>query len=128
MLKVLDVQVQNSERRNRNRLEIARDVLLAVAARVRKTRVMYQANLSYPLLEKYLNNLLQSGLVERESNSCYLITARGKEFLQMYAEFLELHRRIREEISGADRDRLLLERMAFNNTPSPKKFQVNARI
>jgi predicted transcriptional regulator len=106
---------RNDRKKNRHRLEIVRDVLSIVTLKARKTRIMYQANLSYPLLEKYLNRLLDSGMVECEDGICYLITRRGKEFLQMYNEFIEHHRRIREEITGVDKDRLLLENMVFNN-------------
>lgn len=125
MLNALDAQLGNSERKNRNRLEIVRDVLVVVAVKVRKTRIMYQANLSHPLTEKYLNSLLLNGLVERDDGFCYLITSKGKEFLQMYAEFLDRHRRIREEINGAGRDKLLLESMVFQNSNSKQVEKVS---
>jgi predicted transcriptional regulator len=119
---VLNFRFQKSdEKKNRHRLEIVRDMLSIVTVKARKTRIMYQANLSYPLVEKYLKSLLDGGLVECEDGSCYLITKRGKEFLQMYTDFLERHRRIREEIEGADKDRLLLENMAFNNNSNCKR-------
>lgn len=121
LLSYEDGGVQNGQRRNRSRLEIVRDVLMVVAVGVRKTRIMYQANLSYPLLEKYLHRLLRSRLVECEDGLSYSITAKGKEFLQMYTELLERHRRIREEVSGAGKDRLLLENMIFSKSFSPRQ-------
>jgi DNA-binding PadR family transcriptional regulator len=70
---------------------------------------MYQANLSYVQTEKYLKGLLESGLVECDGDSCYLITQKGREFLQAYANYLERCSRIRKEADGTVRDRQLLE-------------------
>jgi len=95
-------------------------MLLIASVKVRKTRMMYQANLSYRQSEKYLKHLLDSGLMECHDDSCYLITKRGKDFLQMYADYLERNRRIDEEIRGAHKDRLLLENMCFNNERNSK--------
>jgi predicted transcriptional regulator len=109
------------DKRYRYSLDIVRDMLLVATARVKKTRIMYQANLSYRHMEKYLRDLQDSGLIECDGSSCYLVTSKGKEFLQMYDEYLERQRRINEEISGASKDRLLLENMCFNNGCSSKQ-------
>jgi hypothetical protein len=66
-------------------------------------------------MEKYLNSLLENGLVECIDDSFYIVTWRGKEFLQMYTDYLERCRKIGEEIGGASKDKLLLENMCFNN-------------
>jgi predicted transcriptional regulator len=113
-------------KKNRFSLEIARDMLLIASERVRKTRIMYQANLSYRIMEKYLKKLLDSGLLERDDGSLYLITVKGKEFLQMYADFVERNMRIRQDIEGIDKDRSLLVSMCFNDEGSLKRM-VNRR-
>ena len=41
--------------KNRCSLDIAREVLSIVSVKVRKTRIMYGANLSFVQLEKYLS-------------------------------------------------------------------------
>jgi len=97
-------------------------MLSAASVKTKKTRIMYQANLSYRQMEKYLNSLLESGLVECEDDSFYLITGKGKEFLQMYEDYLERCRRIGEEIKGARKDGLLLENMCFNNESNSKRM------
>ena len=71
----------------RSRLEIIRDVL-GVAdgagdSGSKKTHIMYGANLSYKLLTKYLDEVLSAGLV-CEDESCYVITEKGREFLEVY--------------------------------------------
>jgi len=113
--RILNFDLGNKGKRYRYNLEIVRDMLLIASVKVKKTRIMYQANLSYRHMEKYLKNLLEGGLLECDIDSCYLITRKGKEFLQLYAEYLERRRRIGEEIKGVDEHRLLLENMCFNN-------------
>jgi predicted transcriptional regulator len=108
--------------KNRGRLEIIRDMLCATSKKTKKTRIMYQATLSYRLLEKYLMSLLESGLVERVDDSFYLITWRGKEFLQNYDDYLERCRKLGEEIRAAHKDKLLLENMCFNNEANSKQM------
>ena len=121
LLKVSDLGLRQKNR-NRNRLEIVRDMLSAASVETKKTRIMYQANLSYRLMEKYLNSLLESGLVERNDDSSYLITWKGKNFLQMYDDYLEQCKRIGEKIRSARKDRLLLENMCFNNEMNSKRL------
>ena len=41
--------------KNRRRLDIVREVLSIASVKVRKTRIMYGANLSFVQLEKYLS-------------------------------------------------------------------------
>jgi len=119
---VSDLGLREKKSKNRRRLEIVRDMLSAASVKTKKTRIMYQANLSYRQMEKYLNSLLESGLVECDDDSFYLITWKGKEFLEMYEDYLERCRRIGEEIKGARKDGLLLENMCFNNESNSKRM------
>ena len=122
MFTVSDLGLREKKSKNRRRLEIVRDMLSAASVKTKKTRIMYQANLSYRQMEKYLNSLLESGLVECEDDSFYLITWKGKEFLEMYEDYLERCRRIGEEIKVARKDSLLLENMCFNNESNSKRM------
>lgn len=122
MLRVSDLGLRKKKNKNRGRLEIVRDMLSAASEKTKKTRIMYQASLSYRLLEKYLKSLLESGLVECVDDSFYLITWKGKEFLQSYDDYLERCRRLGEEISGVRKDRLLLENMCFNDESNSKQM------
>jgi predicted transcriptional regulator len=72
LFKVSDLGL--GKKKNREKLEIVRDILSAVLEETKKTRIMYKANLSYRVFEKYLNSLLESGLVECNDDSSYLIT------------------------------------------------------
>lgn len=115
MSKILNLDLDKRRKKYRHGLEITRDMLSVASVKVRKTRIMYQANLSYRLMEKYLTNLLENGLVECVDDSFYVITRKGKEFLQMYEDYLVRRRKIYEDVKGAQKDRLLLENMCFNN-------------
>jgi predicted transcriptional regulator len=122
LLRVSDLGLRKKKNKNRGRLEIIRDMLSAASEKTRKTRIMYQASLSYRLLEKYLKSLLESGLVECVDDSFYLITWKGKEFLQSYDDYLERCRRLGEEIRGVRKDMLLLENMCFNDESNSKQM------
>jgi predicted transcriptional regulator len=97
-------------------------MLLIATVKVRKTRIMYQANLSFRLMEKYLSSLLASELLECDDVSCYLITSKGKGFLQLYDDYLERCRKVDEEISGAQKDALLLEDMCLSSEVNSKRI------
>lgn len=72
----------------RKRLDIIADILDVASSRARKTRIMYQANLSYRLLQKYLQEIKRSNLVIYDRKErCYLLTNKGKEFLESYKEY-----------------------------------------
>ena len=58
MIRATDVGL-GKKNKNRRRLEIVRDLLSAASEKTRKTRIMYQANLSFRQNEKYLNSLLE---------------------------------------------------------------------
>lgn len=122
MVHRLDVEVGDRERKHRDRLEIVRDVLFVATVKTRKTKIMYQTNLSFQLIEKYLGNLLNGGLVEFCDDSHYLITDRGKDFLQMYDDYLDRCKRISNDVGEVRKDRMLLENMCFNNNCSSKKL------
>jgi len=105
----------NDKNKNRGKLDIVREILSITSVKVRKTRIMYQANLSFVQVERYLQSLLESGLVEFFDDSFYLITPKGKEFLQMYTEYLTRVRRLGEEAIETEKSRLQLESMCVNN-------------
>ena len=53
--------------------------------------------------------------MEHDGDSGYLITERGKEFLELYEDCLERSTRLRQEVEKNKIDRLALENMCFNN-------------
>jgi len=79
-------------RKNRNRFQIAQDILEVAREGAGKTRIMYRANLSFKLLENYLTALVRSGLlkVKEGERKTYLTSEKGLQFLREF-EDLEKH-------------------------------------
>ena len=75
-------------RQYRSRIQIAADILEITKNGSRKTRIMYQGNLSFDLLQKYLDMLVNFGLLEVRSGSekSYIATEKGQRFLEDYRE------------------------------------------
>ena len=76
--------------RKRDRLRIIYDILKAINDkndRILHTHILYKANLSYPILEQYLQQLLYNELIKESSlNSkrVYGLTDKGFEYLRKY--------------------------------------------
>jgi len=82
---------------------------------------MYDAHLNYRLLEKYLKILLENGLLKTVDDSFYLVTLKGKNFMQNYEEYVERCKRIDEEINDVRKEKLSLKNMCFNDEPNSKQ-------
>jgi predicted transcriptional regulator len=85
-----------SERKNnRGKIQIMGDVLALATAGIKKTHIMYRANLSYEQVHLYLGELIEKRLVAQDVSQdgvIYRTTEKGREFLMYYqriAEFLE---------------------------------------
>jgi len=107
----LSLKDKGTMNRNRSSLDIVREMLSIASVKVRKTRIMYGANLSFLQLEKYLSALLGSGLLAHEDDSLYLVTGTGLEFLQLYADHIEHSTRLRGDVETNKKNRQLLENM-----------------
>lgn len=121
MFRIKDFYLRKIENKNRNSLQIVSDMLSVAIESSKKTRILYDAHLNYRLLEKYMKVLLENGLLKPVENSCYLITRKGKDFLQNYEEYLERCKRIDQEIKDIRKDKLALKNMCFNNVTNLKK-------
>jgi predicted transcriptional regulator len=73
----------------RTRLEIVTEVLQAASGGARKTHIMYQCNLSYKLLQQYLEHAVQASLLSSRSDGRYVTTDRGRLFLDRVASYLD---------------------------------------
>jgi predicted transcriptional regulator len=74
--------------KNRDRVSIVAAILEAANLGASKTRIMFGANLSFSLLEKYLGVVLDADFV-RVEDSRYVLTEHGREFLKQYRRFQE---------------------------------------
>jgi predicted transcriptional regulator len=106
---------KKSIRYNRSHLDIVRDILSAASVESRKTRIMYQANLSYMQVTKYLHDLLERDLLNHDGMSFYSITKKGLQFLKLYDEHVERCKRLEEQVDQLSRERVLLDRMCSDH-------------
>lgn len=90
----------------RSRLQIIADILQIVKDGSKKTRIMFQANLSYKLLKRYLNTVLGANLACLNDSSEYVITDKGKVFLEKFNEYSK-------RIDHVANDRMILESMCL---------------
>jgi len=96
--------------RNRNRLQIIADVLCVVMRGARKTHIMYQANLSYALLNRYLAEVMNADLVCFE-NENYVLTGKGRSFLDKFKVYSRHCERLNDHLNTVSIERMELERM-----------------
>ena len=71
--------------KRRTKFDIVIAILDEASDDVTKTKIVYNANLNFNLATKYLDFLLEKGLV-RKDGSCYEITVEGKTFLEKAKE------------------------------------------
>ena len=98
----------------RDRLQIIADVLSIAGSGAKKTRIMYQANLSYKLLCKYLDEVIAAGLVGCENGDCYVLTLKGEEFLSKYGEYSTRCKDLEEQFNFVNGEKRVLEKMCMN--------------
>ena len=72
--------------RYRNRLQIIAEILEIVRNGAKKTHIMYRANLSYKLVCKYLNDVVECGLARIDKADRYVVAPRGEKFLRRFEE------------------------------------------
>jgi predicted transcriptional regulator len=87
----------------REKIDIIADILQIVSRRTRKTQIMYQANLSHAILQKYVASMLQSALMSFQPESkSYLITDKGSKFIQTYKEYCKCNKAVEKQLSQMD--------------------------
>jgi predicted transcriptional regulator len=106
---------ENNKNKNRGRLDIICEILNIVQVKKRKTKIMYQANLSFIQVERYLETMLDNDLVEFFDDTYYLITLKGKDFLQMHDEYVKRLQRIDQEVAETEKNKFQLETMCSSS-------------
>jgi predicted transcriptional regulator len=100
--------------RYRSRLEIVADVLGVVSGGARKTQVMYQANLSYRLLTRYLKDVMDMGLVRVEDGNTYELTEKGADFLLEFKGYHGRRVEVEEKLNDVEDEKVMLENRFLN--------------
>ena len=79
---------------NRSRLSIIYHILwISQDTQVSQTKLMYQANLSYFQLKKYVNTLTIKGLLQetgQDGKKSYHSTPRGQQYIEAFRDLTRL--------------------------------------
>jgi predicted transcriptional regulator len=96
----------------RDRLDIIADILNVVSREAKKTQIMYQANLSYKVLQKYLSEIINASLVNFENNQqFYKLTFKGQEYLDAYKEYDRCSKNMEKHLTDFSSKRKVLENL-----------------
>ena len=96
----------------RDRLDIIADILNVASRDAKKTQIMYQANLSYKVLQRYLNEIVTASLIQFEnSRQCYQLTDKGHENLDAYKEYARLSKTMEKRLNDFSTKRKVLENL-----------------
>jgi len=68
----------------RNDLDICADILRVAQTGANKTRIVYQANLNFKIVEKYLHRLMSNGLLQQTMDRRFLTTHKGVQFVAQF--------------------------------------------
>ena len=77
--------------KKRTRLEIIHDILSVIRAksgRIKPTHILYKSNLSYSMMEQYLEDLISKSLIREvrlKKGKTYEITDKGVAYLSQYS-------------------------------------------
>jgi len=77
--------------KKRNKLQIVYDILRVIrerTGRIKPTHILYKSNLSYQMMEEYLNELIEKGFiieVKNKESKSYAITEKGLNYLNKYS-------------------------------------------
>jgi predicted transcriptional regulator len=88
-------ETMSERKNNRGKIQIMGDVLALATSGIKKTHIMYRANLSYEQVHLYLSELIGRRLIAQDVSHdgvIYRTTDKGREFLLCYnhlSEFLE---------------------------------------
>jgi len=102
----------------RGRLDIIADILNVASREAKKTQIMYQANLSYNVLQKYLHELVGASLVSfLDEKHCYQLTEKGRKFLEAYEEYTKTKKLVDQHLNDVAIRRKGLLSLVPNDAP-----------
>lgn len=99
----------------RTRLQIIAEILEIVRDGAKKTHIMYRANLSYKSLCRYLDEIVEAGLVRVDRDEGYVVAAKGVEFLGRFAAYTRRRAQVRDALTAVDAERRFLEQNYVNS-------------
>jgi predicted transcriptional regulator len=96
----------------RRRLDIIADILRVVSGNAKKTQIMFQANLSYTVLQKYLAEIMGASLISFEDEErYYVLTDKGRVFLDGYQEYSKTNMHLEKGLNDVRTKKAVLEEL-----------------
>ena len=89
---VKNIEMMYERKNNRGKIQIMGDVLGLATSGIKKTHIMYRANLSYEQVHLYLGELIEKRLIAQDVSPdgvVYRTTTKGREFLLYYTRLVE---------------------------------------
>ena len=89
---IIEMMTTSERKNNRGKIQIMGDVLALGTSGIKKTHIMYKANLSYEQVHLYLGELIEKRLIEQDVSSdgvVYRTTEKGREFLLCYTRLVD---------------------------------------
>ena len=100
LLRVIEMMTMSERKNNRGKIQIMGDVLALATSGIKKTHIMYRANLSYEQVHLYLGELIGKRLIAQDVSPdgvVYRTTTKGREFLLYYTRLVEFLEEEKEE-------------------------------
>ena len=102
-------------RNYRSRLDIIANILEVADQNASKTRIMYQANLNYKVLQKYLKEVTVASLISfKKVDGYFVLTPKGKLFLEIYNDYAKMRKRVEKRLRDVYKKRTNLEELCSN--------------
>ena len=96
----------------RGKLDIVADILTIVSDNARKTKIMYGANLSYKVLQKYLAEVVGASLITFDASSQeYVLTPKGERFLAAYQVYSKDNESVEQYLNRVMSQKRFLEEL-----------------
>jgi len=107
---------RNKLGKHRSRLQILGTILSVISGNegAKKTQIMYQAYLSYKLLTRYLNDVLNAGLVVCNNENCFTLTSKGERFLERFGDYHKSREVVEKNLNHVEDQKVLLQEMCPN--------------
>lgn len=77
--------------KKRNRMQVIHDILQVIkdrSGRIKPTHILYKSNLSYQMMEEYLEELMTKDFIKEQktkTGKTYIINEKGLKYLQEYS-------------------------------------------
>ena len=78
---------------------------------------MYQANLSYKVLQRYLSEIVNAQLVSFEDETqLFQLTDKGRDFLDAYQKYSKTHRHVEKRLDEIASKKKALENLCIGDS------------